>query len=128
MDARNREITDACGRHDLGGAAGKYLELVQIADSAVLPRQQQLDVANQMMSTDQHAAAADAYERFIEHHGTYEHMADIYLMLGLLYSRYLEQYDRAERHLEQAVLLLDDPRKISMANSDLRKIRENRSA
>jgi len=123
-----REIAGACARHDLPSAAAKYLQLVQIAAGAVLPRQQQLDVANQMMSTNQHAAAADAYERFIEHHGTYEQMADIYLMLGLLYGRYLEQYDRAERHLEQAVKLLDDPGKIEMATSDLRKIRENRSA
>lgn len=123
-----REVADAWARHDLPGATAKYLQLVQIADGAVLPRQQQLDVANQMMSTSQHAAAADAYERFIEHHGTYEHMADIYLMLGLLYSRYLEQYDRAERHLEQAVKLLDDPGKIEMATSDLRKVREGRSA
>jgi len=123
-----REIASACASHDLPAATTKYLQLVQIAAGAVLPRQQQLDVANQMMSTSQHAAAADAYERFIEHHGTYEHMADIYLMLGLLYGRYLEQYDRAEKHLEQAVKLLDDPGKIEMAQSDLRKIREGRSA
>ena len=122
-----REISDACTRHDLPGATARYLELIQIADGAVLPRQQQLDVANQLMSSNQHPAAADAYERFIAHHAAYEHIADIYLMLGLVYSRYLHQYDRAERHLDQAVRLLDDPSKIELAKSDLRRIRQDRS-
>ena len=122
-----RNIADATARHDLPTAAAMYLELVQIADGAVLPRQQQLDVANQLMSASQHAAAADAYERFIKHNATFEHIADIYLMLGLIYCRYLDQYDRAEPNLEQAVRLLDDPEKIELAASDLRKIRQGRS-
>lgn len=122
-----REISDACTRHDLPAATAKYLELIQIVDGAVLPRQQQLDVANQLMSGNQHPAAADAYERFITHHATYEHIADIYLMLGLIYCRYLQQYDRAEQHLEQAVCLLGDPSKIELAKSDLRRARQGRS-
>ena len=122
-----RGIAEATSRHDLPGAAARYLELVQIVDGAVLPRQQQLDVANQLMSSNQHPAAADAYERFIKHHATYEHIADIYLMLGLIYCRYLDQNDRAERNLEQAVCLLTDPEKIELAKSDLAKIRQDRS-
>ena len=122
-----RDIAKATARHDLPGAAARYLELVQIVDGAVLPRQQQLDVANQLMSSNQHPAAADAYERFIKHHAAYEHIADIYLMLGLIYCRYLDQNDRAERNLEQAVRLLTDPEKIELAKSDLAKIRQDRS-
>jgi membrane associated rhomboid family serine protease len=118
-----REISEACGRHTLSEAASKYLQLVQIAEGAVLPRQQQLDVANQLMASDQHAAAADAYERFLKHHATYEHIADIYLMLGLLYSRYLHEYGRAERLLTKAVEQLDDASKVEMARADLQRIR-----
>lgn len=118
-----REISQACADHMLGRAASKYLQLVQIAEHAVLPRQQQLDVANHLMASEQHPAAADAYERFLKHYSTYEHLADIYLLLGLLYCRYLDQHDRAERMLERAVELLDDPKKIELARSDLRKIR-----
>ena len=94
-----------------------------MTDHAVLPRQQQLDVANQLMASEQHPAAADAYERFLKHYSTYEHIADIYLLLGLLYCRYLQQHDLAAKMLELAVELLDDPKKVELAKSDLHKIR-----
>ena len=116
------EIGDACATHDLAHATAGYLQLVQISENAVLPKQQQLDVANQLMADNQHAAAADAYERFIKHYQNYEHLADIYLMLGLLYGRYLDQYDRSQRLLTQAISLLSDPKKIELAENDLRKI------
>ncbi|MCD6365249.1 MAG: rhomboid family intramembrane serine protease [Planctomycetes bacterium] len=117
------DIREACTSHNLVEAAEKYLQLVRIADQAVLPMQQQLDVANQLMAGRQYPAAADAYERFLKHYGNYEHLADIYLMLGLLYCRYLDQYDRAEQTLEKAVSLLKDPRKIELAKGDLQKLR-----
>ena len=91
-----REITEAWQQHDLPAATDKYLQLVQIADDAVLPQAQQLDVANQLMAAEQYPAAADAYQRFLKHYPLYEHIGDIYLMLGLLHSRYLHQYDQAE--------------------------------
>ena len=122
-----RQIAEACERHDMPDAASKYLNLVQVAEQAVLPRQQLLDVANQLMASDQHAAAADTYERLLKHYGAYEHIADIYLMLGLLYCRYLHQYDNAEPMLEKAIGLLSDPDKVEMAKSDLRKARRYRA-
>ena len=123
-----QEVGEACARHDLPAAAVSYLELVQIAEQAILPRQQQLDVANQLMADNKHPAAADAYERFLKHYQGYEHSGDIYLMLGVLYGRYLHQYDRAEKMLEQAVQLLHDPRKIEMANGDLQRVRRRGQA
>jgi len=122
-----KAISECFGRGDLPGATGKYLELVQIAEDPVLSRPQQLDVANHLMAGEQYAAAADAYERFIRHYGSYEYMPDIYLMLGLLYGRYLQQYDRAERYLQQAVDSLDDPRKLALARGDLENVRRHRS-
>ncbi|MDY6914662.1 MAG: rhomboid family intramembrane serine protease [Planctomycetota bacterium] len=120
------EISEACGRHDLPAAADGYLRLVRIADDAVLSRPNQLDVANQLMAAEAHPAAADAYERFIRHYGDYEHLADIFLMLGLLYGRYLHQYDRAEQALQRAVDGLSDPRKVEMAQSELKSLRRRR--
>lgn len=122
-----REIGEALGRNDLSAAAKRYLELVQEATDPVLSRQQQLDVANHLMATEQHAAAADAYERFITHYGKYEHMGDINLMLGLLYGRYLDQYDRAEQCLQQAIDSLHDERKLSLARGDLANVRQARN-
>lgn len=120
------QITQACERNDLADAVGKYLQLVQVAEKPILPRQQQLDVANHLMADQRHPAAADAYERFVEHYGNYEYIADIFLMLGLLYGRYLQQYDRAEQFLERAIKTLRDPHKIELARGDLQAVQKHR--
>ncbi len=44
-------------------------------------------------------------------------------MLGLLYGRYLNQYDRASETLERAIELLKDPRKVELARADLENVR-----
>lgn len=117
------EISEACGRNDLPGAAEKYLELIQVAEDAVLSRRHQLDVANQLMAAERHPQAADAYERFLKHYANYEHKADIHLMLGILYGRYLHQSDRAEHFLRRAIDGLRDPRKVELARGDLEMLR-----
>ena len=122
MDLRRR-VSDACRRNDLHAAAEAYLELIRVSDQAVLPMQNQLDVANQLMSTERHAEAADAYERFLKHYMSYPYLADIHLMLGLIYARYLDQPDRAEPLLRQAAQSLRDPRKQELATSELENLR-----
>lgn len=119
-----RHVADACRRHDLQTAAENYLRLVQIADDVVLSLQNQLDVANYLMSSKRHPAAADAYQRFLKHYSNYQHLPDIYLMLGLLYGRYLHQYDQAERMLNQAIEGLTDEEKLAMAKADLAAVRQ----
>ncbi|MCE5325641.1 MAG: rhomboid family intramembrane serine protease [Planctomycetaceae bacterium] len=114
-----RAIGEACRQGQIEQAASGYLQLVQIADDAVLPQQNQLDVANWLMAARQYPAAADAYERFARHYGSYGNMGDIYLLLGLLYGRYLQQYDRAEETLDRAIKLLSDPAKTDMARKEL---------
>jgi len=118
-----RDIGEDLAHNDQAAAADKYLQLVQIADDTVLPQQQQLDVANQLMSSERYPAAADAYERFLKHYVPgYEYPGDIYLMLGLIYSRYLHQYDRARVLLQSAIDKLADPRKIELARADLQAL------
>jgi len=121
-----KQISEAYRRGDVPGAARAYLQLVQLIDDAALPLPQQLDVANYLMGTNQYAAAADAYERFLRHYGKYEHLADIQLMLGLIYGRYLNRFDRAEELLQKALAGLTDPGKIELARSDLARLRQVR--
>jgi membrane associated rhomboid family serine protease len=123
LELRKR-IRDACARHDMESAAKDYLQLIQIADDVVLPRQNQLDVANQLMASQHYPAAADAYERFLRHYSGYEHIGDIYLMLGVLYGRYLHQKDRAIAALEKAVDTLHDASNRRLAEKQLRQLRE----
>jgi hypothetical protein len=44
-------------------------------------------------------------------------------MLGLLYGRYLQQYDLAERHLLRAAETLRDPQKLALAQAELQTVR-----
>jgi outer membrane protein assembly factor BamD (BamD/ComL family) len=119
-----KSIRDACSRHDVETAARDYLQLIQIADDVVLSRQDQLDVANQLMASQHYPAAADAYERFLQHYGGYEHIGDIHLMLGVLYGRYLHQKDRAIASLQKAVETLRDPSNRQLAEAQLRQLRD----
>jgi len=123
-----KEISQAYSKHNLDLAARGYLQLLQIADHAVLSQQQQLDIANHLMAGEQYPAAADAYERFLKHYPNYEYIPDIQLMLGLLYARYLHRYDRAKELLEAAIGRLTDPRKLELARGDLENVRRRRGS
>ena len=120
--ALRRDITEYCNRHDLTSAADQYARLLEIDPHAVLPRQQQLDVANQLMALERYPAAAAAYEAFIGQYGDYPYLGDIYLMLGLLYRRYIPQYDQAARYLNLAIETLRDEAKSDMARAELAAI------
>jgi hypothetical protein len=113
-----QEAAEAHARHDLPAAADAYLRLLAVSPQAVLPRMQQLDVANQLMSADLYAEAADAYERHLHHYGD-SSVGDVHLMLGLLYGRYLKEHDKARESLQKAVKLLRDPRKVAFAQGEL---------
>ena len=117
-----RDISDACRRHDPQAAAVRYLELVEIRPGAVLLQQEQLDVSNQLMHEGQHHQAAAAYELFASHYGKYERMGEIYLLLGLLYGRYLDQTDSGVEMLQRAVARLHDPQAVALAKSELEKL------
>jgi len=117
-----REISAACKDHNLRAATVRYLELITINSQAVLPRSEHLDVSNQLMHEGQHLQAAAAYELFRSHHGKYERMGEIYLLLGLLYGRYLNQLDLAAEMLNMAIGRLGDPQQTELARSELAKL------
>ena len=123
LDMRRR-ISEAFASRDIPTATALYVKLLQVAPEAVLAKQQQLDVANQLMATEQYNQAGVAYERFVNHYPNYEYMPDIHLMLGLLYGRYVKQYDRAENFLEMAVEKLTDANKRNMAEQELAAVRK----
>jgi membrane associated rhomboid family serine protease len=120
-----RAIARALTDHDLPVAAGLYRDLDALADDPVLPRAQQLDIANQLMAEDRHRAAVAAYERFVRAYADYEHLDDIRLMLGLLYGRYVHQPEKAVQYLEQALPGLADPRKRALAEDVLAAVRHS---
>jgi membrane associated rhomboid family serine protease len=116
------EISSRIGERNLSAAAELYLELAGLDSKQILPRQYLLDIANQLASDGKHNQAAEAYERFLAHYNNYEYIEQVELMLGLLYSRYLDQPEAALKHLEAAAKRLTDAGQLKMCNDEIDKL------
>lgn len=116
------EITALVNQRNLAAAAERYLELLKVDAEQVLPRQHQLDVGNQLMSIGKWAESARAYEVFLVHYSTYEHIEQVRLMLGVLCSRYLNKPEKAVELLEAAREKLTDAGQKKMCSDELTKL------
>ena len=115
-------ILDAIAKHDVASASPPFLELLQLDPQQVLPKQAQLDLANQLAGEQRYTQASAAYETYLRVYPKAEHPEQINLMLGLIYARYLAQPEPARRHLEQALLHLHDQPTIDLAREELAKL------
>jgi len=115
-------ILEAVGRHDLPTAAQLYAQLKQLDPQQALPKQAQLDVANEFAGEQRYPQAAEAYETYLRVYPKAEQIEQVELMLGLIYARYLSQYDRARQYLQQAMLRLHDTNALEMARGELSRI------
>ncbi len=118
------EIASRISERNLPAAATVYLELMELDSEQVLPRQYLLDIANQLASENKPARAAAAYEQFLSHYQTYEYIEQVELMLGILYSRYLQKPDLAAKHLEEAAKKLSDPGQLKMCRDELNRLQK----
>jgi membrane associated rhomboid family serine protease len=116
------DIANSVYRHDLQTAAQQYLNLVSLDSGQVLPRQHLLDIANQFASEGEYNNAASVYEKFLTHYANYEHIEQVELMLGIIYSRYLEKPDLALNHLRAAERKIADPAQLLMCRSEIEKL------
>ncbi len=96
-------ISAALTDHDMPKAASLYVDLLQEDSEQVMGQQQQLDIANQLMSEGSYAAAAGAYQLFLVTYKNYADRQQVQLILGLIFARYLDQRQRAKELLNQAV-------------------------
>ena len=122
-DLRN-EIARRIDQRNLPAAAELYLELMKLDSTQIPPRQYLLDIANQLASENRHAEAAQAYEKFLSHYGSYEYAEQVELMLGIQYSRYLNKTDLAIKHLQAAAEKLADPGQLKMCRDELAKLQK----
>ena len=116
------EIASRIAQRNLPAAAKVYLELIDLDSEQILPRQYLLDIANQLAGDNKPAQAARAYEQFLTHYSNYEYVEQVELMLGILYSRYLQKPDLAAKHLQAAAKKLSDPGQLKMCNDELTKL------
>jgi len=119
------EISLRIAQRNLPAAADLYLELIRLDASQVLPKQHLLDIANQLASESRHNNAAAAYEQFLTHYGSYEYAEQVQLMLGILYSRYLNKPQLAVKLLTSAVEKLTDPGQLKMCREELARLQNN---
>ena len=115
-------ILEAISRHDLPTAAHLYLQLKQLDPQQAMPKQAQLDIANQLGVEQQYAQAAEGYETLLRVYPKFEQIEQIELMLGLVYARYLNRYDLAKQYLQRAMLRLHEPGAQQMARDELARI------
>ncbi len=115
------EISRLLRLHDLGDAAQRYVELREIDVTQVLPPQEQVDVANQLMSERRHAAAAGAYEDYLRVYpsGGAGQQEQLTLMLGLIYTRYVPNLPRAKELLTGLLPRLHDAKQREMVEGEL---------
>lgn len=117
------QIAQATARRDNVEAARLYRQLLGIDPRQVLPRQVQLDMANQLMSEGQWQASAQAYELFLGSYNNYEYAEQVHLMLGLLYGRYLNKPAEAIDYLTRAGGRLTDPGQQAMCQQELDRLK-----
>ncbi len=110
--------------HNLSAAAKLYLELMGVDSEQILPRQPLLDIANQLASDSRAKEAAQAYEQFLNHYSSYEYAEQVELMLGILYSRHLNQRELAVKHLQVAEKKLSDTGQLKMCQDELAQLKE----
>jgi membrane associated rhomboid family serine protease len=118
------EISNRIAERNLPAAAETYLKLMAHDDQQILPRQQFLDIANQLAGANRHAEASQAYEQFLKHYGNYEYAEQVELMLGLIYARYLGKPELAVKHLQEAEKKLTDSNQLKMCRDELARLQK----
>ncbi len=118
-----RDISGRIEQRNLPAAADLHVELMSLDPGQLLPRQQLLDIAHQFVSDHRTVEAARAYEQFLAHYSTtYEYTEQVELMLGILYSRYLHEPQKAVQHLQKAAERLTDPGQVQMCREELARL------
>lgn len=108
--------------HRIAEAADRFIQLRTLDPQHVLPEQDQLDVANQLMADGRYEPAAAAYEDFLRIYTTSHQREQIQLILGLIYARYLPRPERAAEMLKAALTRLHDAGQRAMAESELARL------
>jgi hypothetical protein len=89
----------------------------------ILPHKYLLDIANELAGSGRHSEAAIAYEQILNHYQHYQYNEQVELMLGIIYSRYLNNPQLAVKYLENAQQKLSDQAQLQMCRQELQKLR-----
>jgi membrane associated rhomboid family serine protease len=115
-------IAKTLAEQRLADAAALYVKLLALDAGQVLPRQQQLDVANQLAGEGRHEPAARGYELFLQTYPADAQREQVELLLGVLCVRYIKRGQRGRELLNSALTRLTDPAQIRLARQLLEQI------
>jgi membrane associated rhomboid family serine protease len=121
LDIRDR-ISRAAAAHDLASASTLYQDLLNRDPNQVMSRAVQMDLANYFAAQHLYPDAAATYELLIRFYPKYERLDQVYLMLGVIYSRYLQQPLKAKENLLKAVAGLHFTNQIDVAKAELEHV------
>lgn len=110
------EIADLMAQRNYPAAAERYEELVSRDPQQTLSRRHMLDIANQLMTMNRYPQAASAYEKYLRAYPTDLEVQQVKLLLGILYAKYLKQYEAAQKYLRECIARLTNPDQLAQAN------------
>jgi membrane associated rhomboid family serine protease len=122
VESLRGEISRLIRLHELGDAVQRYLELRTVDPAQVLPTQEQLDIANQLMAEARYPEAAAAYEDYLRVYSSGVQREQVMLILGLIYARYFPKPDRARELFTAVIPRLHNPQERDLAESELQKL------
>lgn len=105
-----KEIADALSRGDYATAVETYESLMAHDGEQVLSRRNMLDIANQLKTMGRFPQAVRAYEKFLKIYPNDAEAPNVRVMLGVLYTKYLEQHERAETLFRECREQFTDPK------------------
>lgn len=104
-----QEIADRLSRGAYDEAVEKYEALMVRDPTQVLSRRNMLEIAMQLKARERYPQAVSAYEKFLSAYPTDSEAPHAQMMLGILYTKYLHQHDRAEMLFRECRDQLKDP-------------------
>ena len=103
------EIAKSVAEGDYTGATERYEQLLLRDPDQCLPRRNMLTIANQFMTMGRYPQAAAAYEKHLKAYPKDSDILQIKFLLGIIYAKYLRQYESAEQFLRESAERLTDP-------------------
>jgi membrane associated rhomboid family serine protease len=128
VEQLREEVGGHLAERDTPAAVAAYQRLVALDPRQVLAAPQQIEIANYLAQSRQYAAAAAAYEAFLDTYRASPDAPEVRLFLGLICSRYLQEFERAVRHLRAALEGLQLATQRTLAEDELRQAEARLSA
>lgn len=97
------EVLSHLEQRDGTAAIASFAQLTAVEPQHVLPRPQQLDIANYLAQARQYDRAAAAYEGFLTAYPASPDVPQVRLLLGIISRRHLGNFDAAARTLRSAL-------------------------